>query len=324
MTPTISIVIPGFNATWCIPQLTQCLRRCISDDVEIIFVDDGSTDGCADLFQRLLPGARVLRQSNQGVGAARNFGVREAQSSFIQILDADDTIEPGKLRTQVDHLLKTNTDVVYSDWRMCICRGGSNIMEPVVEACSQSDCIESLLAGWWFPNSAAMFRKSAYLKSGGCDASLRNTCEDFHLWVQLAIHGASFSYLPGYFANYHRYEDRTTMSHVNRHDFFAGEAKIITNALATLAIQGNLISKYKCAAAKRLHSVARNVYRFDQVWYRELIRQVRDLDPNFSAQGSRMYRRIASIFGLGLAESLSLRLATIKGSINSTSTSWRG
>ena len=210
--PTVSILIPCYNSAWSLCTLAHSLKPLLSNDVEIILIDDGSTDDSLSLFESLIPNAICVRQQNRGLGAARNRGAELASAEFLQLLDADDTLESGKLEAQVSFAREHRLDVVYSDWRMVIVDGEHQTQEAFVHAEAQTEIVEALLGGWWFPPNAALVRRDAYTSIGGCDATLRNTCEDFDFWVRLGIASYKFGYLPGPFANYYRYRQVCSMS----------------------------------------------------------------------------------------------------------------
>lgn len=95
MVRAVSVVIPLYNkAPWIERALQSVVKQTVSPE-EIIVVDDGSSDGGADLVARFpAPGLRLIRQPNQGVSAARNRGIKEAQGDLIAFLDADDAWKP--------------------------------------------------------------------------------------------------------------------------------------------------------------------------------------------------------------------------------------
>jgi glycosyltransferase involved in cell wall biosynthesis len=95
----ISVMIGVYNAA---PYLGEAIESVLAQDyrpLELIVVDDGSTDGSGDVARRY-PEARVVRQENAGNGAARNRAVEEASGDLFAFLDADDRFAPGKLRVQ--------------------------------------------------------------------------------------------------------------------------------------------------------------------------------------------------------------------------------
>lgn len=92
----LSVVIPVYNA---LPYLGKCVKSVCAapvDDMEIICVDDGSTDGSAALLDELAaaePRVRVVHRANGGVSAARNTGLAEVRGEYVSFVDADDTLE---------------------------------------------------------------------------------------------------------------------------------------------------------------------------------------------------------------------------------------
>lgn len=99
MNPLISVLIGVYDGE---AYLGEAIESVLSQDyapVEVIVVDDGSTDGSADVA-RTFPGVRVLQQENAGNGGARNRAVAEASGELYAFLDADDRFTPGKLSLQ--------------------------------------------------------------------------------------------------------------------------------------------------------------------------------------------------------------------------------
>lgn len=102
MPAKVSILIPCYNAApWLAATLDSALAQSWPDK-EIIVVDDGSTDGSLTMARRFESrGVRVVTQTNAGASAARNHALRLARGDFIQFLDADDLLSPGKIAAQL-------------------------------------------------------------------------------------------------------------------------------------------------------------------------------------------------------------------------------
>lgn len=101
--PLISVIIPVYNgARYLRPALESVFAQTYRP-FEVIVVDDGSTDDSGVIAQSF-PDVRYIRQSNQGVAAARNHGVEAARGEFYAFLDQDDLWVPEKLKLQMDHL----------------------------------------------------------------------------------------------------------------------------------------------------------------------------------------------------------------------------
>ena len=105
MGPLVSVVIPVFNGEGFLREAVQSVLDQKYSPVEIIIVDDGSTDGTADVASSLPGPVRYLRQTNSGPAAARNRGIEHAQGSLIAFADADDLWPAGKLELQLPYLI---------------------------------------------------------------------------------------------------------------------------------------------------------------------------------------------------------------------------
>jgi len=191
----VSVVIPCFNGARYIAAAIRSVQEQHWSELEIIVVDDGSTDGSADLVAANFPDVRLLRQANQGAAAARNHGVRQARGSWIAFLDADDIWLPGKLKAQSDMLrAEPAARVVYTAWQVW---AGEAPMPDAAEA-------ESLLAGaddaarwagpsgWIYPDllldcalwtSTVVVHRSVLDEIGMFDTDL-HIGEDYDLWLR--------------------------------------------------------------------------------------------------------------------------------------------
>jgi glycosyltransferase involved in cell wall biosynthesis len=99
--PTISVVIPCFNAAPFLADTLNSVLKQTYEPCEIIVIDDGSTDNSAEIARSFGPRVQVVQQTNQGESVARNRGLDLAKGSWIAFLDADDLWEPTKLAEQV-------------------------------------------------------------------------------------------------------------------------------------------------------------------------------------------------------------------------------
>jgi glycosyltransferase involved in cell wall biosynthesis len=93
----VSVVIPCFNHGEFLPEAVASVTDIKRDDVELIVVDDGSTDERtrAEMDALVARGIRVIRQENKGLAAARNAGILVSKEEYILPLDADDRLRPG-------------------------------------------------------------------------------------------------------------------------------------------------------------------------------------------------------------------------------------
>jgi glycosyltransferase involved in cell wall biosynthesis len=103
--PLVSVLVPCYNAERWVGAALESVLTQTWPAVEVILVDDGSTDGSLTVAKRYAPrGVRVEAQDNRGAAAARNTALRLAKGDYIQYLDADDLLAPDKIESQVTTL----------------------------------------------------------------------------------------------------------------------------------------------------------------------------------------------------------------------------
>jgi glycosyltransferase involved in cell wall biosynthesis len=132
MRPLVSIIIPCHNAARWLEATLESAQAQEGAELEIIIVDDGSTDGSAALARHHAgPSLRILSQARSGAAAARNHGLREARGAFIQFLDADDLLLPGKIALQLERLLPAGPGHIASgEWARFHAEPASAVFAP--------------------------------------------------------------------------------------------------------------------------------------------------------------------------------------------------
>ena len=111
--PELSVVMPVHNVEAFLREALDTVLTQSLHNLEVIAVDDGSTDGCLAIlreFERRDPRVRVFTQTNSGQGIARNVGVQHAQGEFLAFIDSDDTIPPGSFEHMVATLRRSGSD----------------------------------------------------------------------------------------------------------------------------------------------------------------------------------------------------------------------
>ncbi|NMF56631.1 glycosyltransferase family 2 protein [Pseudanabaena yagii] len=118
MKPLVSILIPIYNAENYLRETISSALNQTWQNIEIILVDDGSTDNSLEIAQQFAsPQVKIISQSNRGASAARNRALMEAQGDFIQYLDADDLLCHNKIALQIEMLKKGIEDcVIAGEW----------------------------------------------------------------------------------------------------------------------------------------------------------------------------------------------------------------
>lgn len=299
----VSILIPCYNAaTWIRETIDSCLAQ-LYQPIEIIAVDDGSTDESLSILKSYDSLIRMATGPNYGGNHARNWAFSMAQGTFIQFLDADDCLLPEKIERQVAFLEETGADVVYGDWRHQHHRAnGTSFLGPVETPGAQNNILASLLAGWWVAPAALLFRRQAVISSGGWDEALQ-AGQDRDFFTAVAIAGADIRYQPGCYSIYRRYGP-VTVSTGNQQRWLENHTRIVEKAETKLADAGRLCLKYREALAKSYFFLARNYYDIDRAQYSRLLQKALSLDPGFAPGQSPLYDFLARTCGFRVAETL--------------------
>jgi glycosyltransferase involved in cell wall biosynthesis len=183
--PEVSVVIPCYNHGHYLVEALISVERHAPEACEVIVVNDGSTEPETNRILAALQGAGycVLEQHNQGLSAARNHGICQAQGAYILPLDADNRIRPGYIESAA-HIFarQPGVGVVYS-FRQNF--GSHNNLVKVPEF----DLLDVL--GRNMIDACTLFRKEAWEVCGGYDENLR-ALEDWELWLNMAKHGWRF------------------------------------------------------------------------------------------------------------------------------------
>jgi glycosyltransferase involved in cell wall biosynthesis len=185
----VSVVMPCYNAAPYLRQAVDSVMQQSYADVELVLIDDGSSDDsqiiAADLAQRYAGRISSLRTDRKGPYPARNVGLSRAQGEFVAFLDADDywtTDFIGKLHAA---LVGSGAALAYCGWQNVGATDRTN--EPYVPPDYEAgDKLELLLrsASPW-PIHAALTRRSVIDEVGGFDTALE-TCMDYDLWLRIA------------------------------------------------------------------------------------------------------------------------------------------
>ena len=193
--PLVSVVCPAYNCAQFIASALESVLAQSYKPLEIIIVDDGSTDSTCALV-RGYPDIRYIHQTNRGPSAARNAGIASARGEYIAFLDLDDLWASGKVAEQLaileshpraglcftDMYLFTDgtirEDSMFQRYRLTEQYFGH---EKVVR-----NPVAKLVTMNFIPTSSVIARKTALLQAGGFDEKFRKA-EDWDLWLRLAI-----------------------------------------------------------------------------------------------------------------------------------------
>jgi len=192
--PQVSVIIPSYNQARFVGATVESVLAQTHPDVEIIVVDDGSTDDTRGVLAAYGAKIHYIYQENRGLPRARNTGFLASQGDYLLFLDSDDLIYPDKLELHVALLdAEPGLGLVYSAWQQ-INEEGTQVLGEV-RPNEQGQLLKKLLLRrFFFFASAAVVRRACLERVGLFDESLR-WGDDADMWLRLARAGYSFGYL---------------------------------------------------------------------------------------------------------------------------------
>jgi glycosyltransferase involved in cell wall biosynthesis len=187
--------VPCFNGGRYLDALMASLARQTLTGFEIIVVDDGSTDeATVQKLAALEDRARVIRQDNRGLSAARNAGIAAARSECVAVLDCDDTFEPQFLEEAATLMRGAPDDVAVVFSHLRLTGVGDGLIERHFNA------FDLLFTNTM--HSGLMLRKACWRAVGGYDETMRQGYEDWEFYLRLAHAGYRGIEIPKPYFNY--------------------------------------------------------------------------------------------------------------------------
>jgi glycosyltransferase involved in cell wall biosynthesis len=187
----VSVVVPAYNSGRFIGEAIQSVREQSHRELELLVVDDGSTDDTPEVVARFGSRVTLVRQANSGAAVARNTGMRLARGRFVAFLDADDVWLPGKLAAQIAHLARHP--------EVSLCCTGWELLHPDASghyACDRSPAEGGLLGAGHTPvtytdllldchvwTSTVLMRRELIDQVGGFNPALRRG-QDYDYWLR--------------------------------------------------------------------------------------------------------------------------------------------
>ena len=212
--PSVSIVIPCYNGAKYLCETLGSAAQQSYAPIEIIVIDDGSTDQSAILADAFGPPVRVIRQPNQGESVARNVGIAAAKGDLIQFLDADDLLAPEAIFRKVEALKKVPGGVAIGGcaWFEKTGSPPTRILKP-----DFSGFFPTIIVTNFGPPHCWLTPKSYLQQVGGFCETMR-WFEDWDLWARIAMLNPPLVMVPhiGAFYRQHSQSQLATTKDVDR------------------------------------------------------------------------------------------------------------
>jgi glycosyltransferase involved in cell wall biosynthesis len=272
--PRFSIVIPAYEAADTIAAAIRSVQLQTVDSLEIVVVDDGSTDGTADVVENLRcddPRLRLFRQSRQGPAVARNEALRHANGELVTFLDADDLLlsdylaRVGAALDQSPHVGFAFTDAwVLDDATGRVRRASAMSYRRPKDFPDDAERLLQLLLERNFVFVAATVRRPLVEQVGGWRKAL-SPAEDYDLWLRLLAAGHSALNVEGRLAVYRRTHDSHSS---DKHRMLRARATLYRDVAESWSVNAHS----RRIARRRLASTTRWARRYDPARARPSLR----------------------------------------------------
>ena len=182
--PLVSIIIPCYNQAHFLSEAIESARRQTFSNVEIVVVDDGSTDNTSEVA-RSYSEVQCVRQPNRGLSAARNAGLRQSKGSLLVFLDADDRLLPNAVEAG-ENALNAHPECAFVYGHLGLIAADGAPLKTPKQVCVQSNhCLELLRGDYIWTPGVVMYRRAVFESVLGFD-TLIDACADCDLNIRIA------------------------------------------------------------------------------------------------------------------------------------------
>ncbi len=221
--PLVSVVIPNYNYALYIGKCIESILAQTYGNIEVIVVDDGSTDNSHEVLKRYVDKVRVIYSHNFGVNHARNLGIRNCNGKFVSFCDSDDYWEPEKIQLQVDLMNENpNLSLVYTGVNVIeIDSKGITILKPCFRGLASKSILRYPSRAIILSGSSTALLKTSFLKEReiAWNEALRLPGEDINFFNKVALI-AHIDYVNRPLVNYRQHV--SSRSKMSTADFIQG------------------------------------------------------------------------------------------------------
>jgi glycosyltransferase involved in cell wall biosynthesis len=216
--PLISVVIATYNMGQYIDQAVDSILKQTWERLEVVIVDDGSTDNTPTVMERYKGDARVIyiQNQNQGQPKAKNCGIKNTKGEFIAFCDADDFWEPNKLEVQMPLFDNPKVGIVYSEVSN-IDENNNRYTKSANEKRHTGKVTNQLLVENFVPFGTSVIRRECIEKNGIFDEDFRMGI-DWDLWLRYSLDW-EFAYTPERTYIYRVWSGQMSTNYRGRYDY---------------------------------------------------------------------------------------------------------
>jgi len=237
----VSVIIPVYNGAEYVGGAVESALAQRGVSLEVIVVDDGSTDETPQILERFGSAIRVIRGQHAGHVEARNQAARVAVGEWLAFLDADDELLPTKLQRQL--AAAVDAAMVYTDRENVGATAHIARHQSESQVLYEGSVFDHLILGNFITVSSVMLRKDWFLQLGGFDPDPYG-CEDWDLWLRYAAAGGTVRAVCSPLTRYRWRRDAMSMKHEQMQ---RGRELVVRRALASP--RGRLLNQSIAAQA---------------------------------------------------------------------------
>ncbi|MFM7642258.1 MAG: glycosyltransferase family 2 protein [Cyanobium sp.] len=292
--PFASIIIPTFNGG---SRLEAVLKSCLMIKgvaIEILLIDDGSTDGSPERIKIKFPSVkqhRLLRNSGSG-SIGRNFGLAKAIGRYVKFLDHDDLIQPRGFKCECQEALRSDADIVMSRWGVARIDEKGRFLSEDRKIFSPPDprrLVEAILLGESTPYTAAALYKRSFLGGEQWDEAA-TMIDDFDWFCRLAIKGGDIRRVEtlSYFWCLHHasIQGRSHQDASIYQKLTFARYRTYGKIEKALQYSGELTTMRKQLLAQKYYTFLRCFARYDMKSCWQALEKIKRLDQRFSVNAS--------------------------------------
>ncbi|MEQ1534045.1 MAG: glycosyltransferase [Sideroxydans sp.] len=238
MLPLVSVIIPSYNHKKYLLELLNSIRNQTYPEIEIVIIDDGSTDGSVELLQSVQEKyqLKLITKSNEGLCATANLGLEIATGDYIVLIASDDFMPPKRIEEQVMELSKSPFDAIAGG--MTIVNENSEFVKYRAPLRLGEVSFEEMLHKNLIAAPSVMFKAITFKKYGRYNAS--HSIEDYSMWLHILSQNGRLANL-NYNWVFYRVNHALTRKKIDW--YFNGLVEVLgeykSNPIATKSLQNN-------------------------------------------------------------------------------------
>lgn len=289
--PFVSIIIPAYNSGRLIEETLSSCLKIWGVSLEILVIDDGSTDGTPERVIQKFPSVKLHRLvGNTGSGsAARNAGLSLAKGHYVKFLDHDDLIQPRGFKAEYLEAIRSDADLIMARWGVVPIQENGLFCKEQCKLYAPPDperLIEAILNGERTPCTASVLYKRSYIADELWDGEVA-IIDDFDWFCRMAIKGGKATTVDA-LAYFWRLHPNSIQGRRSQGDASLYQKLIFARAKVYLKLQqqlsklGQLTDSRKCLLTRRYYNFLRCFARFDEAESRLLLGRIHQLEPDFT------------------------------------------